>query len=287
MPRRTLKRKGTPTSDVSVEKRLCINVDDESLIPVATAEVDGVMNAAKCTCHAMWLREAAYGHRQRITSETEIIRSVLESVRLLIVAAHERNGVVNAEDEDHDDHGNLPTTSSSEDEAKDELAAKKAKLKKKLRKFWTGWVGIQLDGVDVLARMGKNQGIWIQLESGPLSVLLRMLRCKRAEVEPAGVTIRPHWNRPAQVALKDFLTDMDENRINYSPSRKQFLIDFLDKNAKRRVESRPFLRVPSRHYSGVDFTSESLAEAVENCVAAARRLWNDIDTSERDRYAVA
>ncbi len=144
-----------------------------------------------------------------------------------------------------------------------------------------------MDGVDVLARMGKNQAIWIQLESGPLSVLLRMLRCKRAEVEPAGVTIRPHYNRPAQVALKDFLTDMDENRINYSPSRKQFLIDFLDKNAKRRVESRPFLRVPSRHYSGIDFTSESLAEAVENCVAAARRLWNDIDTSERDRYAVA
>ena len=284
MPRRTLKRKGTPTSDVSVEKRLCINVDDQSLIPVATAEVDGVMNAAKCTCHAMWLREAAYGHRQRITSETEIIRCVLASVRLLIVAAHERNGVVNAEDEDHDDHGNLPTTSSSENEAKDEVRAGRAQ---KWRKDWTGWVGIQLDGVDVLARMGKNQGIWIQLESGPLSVLLRMLRCKRAEVEPAGVTIRPRENRPAQVALKDFLTDMDENRINYSPSRKQFLIDFLDKNAKRRVESRPFLRVPSRHYSGIDFTSESLAEAVENCVAAARRLWNDIDTSERDRYAFA
>ena len=284
MPRRTLKRKGTPTSDVSVEKRLCINVDDESLIPVATAEVDGVMNAAKCSTHAVWLREAAYGHRQRITSETEIVRCVLASVRLLIVAAHERNGVVNAEDEDHDDHGNLPTTSSSEDEDKDEVRAGKVQ---KRRTYWRGWVGIQLDGVDVLARMGKNQGIWIQLESGPLSVLLRMLRCKRAEVEPAGVTIRPHWNRPAQVALKDFLTDMDENRINYSPSRKQFLIDFLDKNAKRRVESRPFLRVPSRHYSGVVFTSESLAEAVENCVAAARRLWNDIDTSERDRYAVA
>ena len=284
MPRRTLKRKGTPTSDVSVEKRFCINVDDESLIPVATAEVDGVMNAAKCSTRAMWLREAAYGHRQRITSETEIIRCVLASVRLLIVAAHERNGVVNAEDEDDDDHGNLPTTSSSEDEAKDEVRAGRVQ---KRRKYWTGWVGIQLDGVDVLARMGKNQGIWIQLESGPLSVLLRMLRCKRAEVEPAGVTIRPHYNRPAQVALKDFLTDMDENRINYSPSRKQFLIDFLDKNAKRRVESRPFLRVPSRHYSGVDFTSESLAEAVQNCVAAARRLWNDIDTSERDRYAVA
>ena len=284
MPRRTLKRKGTPTSDVSVEKCLCINVDDESLIPVATAEVDGVMNAAKCSTHAVWLREAAYGHRQRITSETEIIRCVLASVRLLIVAAHERNGVVNAEDEDDDDHGNLPTTSGSEDEDEDE--GRPGKVQKR-RKYWTGWVGIQLDGVDVLARMGKNQGIWIQLESGPLSVLLRMLRCKRAEVEPAGVTIRPQWNRPAQVALKDFLTDMDENRINYSPSRKQFLIDFLDKNAKRRVESRPFLRVPSRHYSGIDFTSESLAEAVENCVAAARRLWNDIDTSERDRYAFA
>ena len=148
------------------------------------------------------------------------------------------------------------------------------------------WVAIQLDGVDVTARMGKRNTLWIALESRPLSVLLRMLRSKRAEVTLTEVAIRPNDSRPAQVPLKYFLTDIDEKRINYCRSRKTFSIDFFDKNAKRCVQTRPCLKVPSRHFSGIGFTAESLTDAVETCVAAARHLWNGLDKSERERYVV-